>query len=157
MVRQSRHEHRTALQRVRDFFSSKAVNLAVGVLGSIGFAIGAVFSYADATALRDHGERVEATLLEVHDRGRNSYVVAAFRTHDGQDVIADVHDYYWRPQPRVGDKPTIIYDPKHPARTLTDARLGPDFGEVWLLSGIAAGLVGLVWLVQSNRISLGNS
>src|SRR3954451_1100850 len=70
----------------------------------------ALISHSDAVALRDHGVRTQAVVTEVHD-GRDAYVTLEFTARDGQLISADVGNYRWSPRPRVGDEPTIIYDP----------------------------------------------
>lgn len=103
---------------------------------------GAYIAYTNAVTLRDHGVRARAVLTAVHD-GRDSSVTLQFTTRDGRSVTADVGSYYWSPHPRVGDTPTIIYDPTDPSGLVTDARLGPDFFVVWLVAvgGVIASVV----------------
>ena len=100
---------------------------------------GLVVSYQNATALRDHGIRTTAQVLEVHG-GKNSYVLLSFEGA-GQQVTAEVGNFYWDPEPRVGDRPTVLYDPADPVNNVADVRLGPDFLTPWLvgIGGFVAG------------------
>jgi hypothetical protein len=99
---------------------------------AVAAAVGAVACWTDAVALRDHGIRAEALVLQVHG-GKNSYVVLEFATRDGRDVTAEVGNYSWRPTPRSGDTATILYDPADPTGNVADVRTGPDFLAAWLL------------------------
>jgi hypothetical protein len=127
---------------------------------ALGCGGGAIDTHAQAVALRDHGIHTTAVVTQTHG-GRDSYVVLDFTTRDGQRVTARVGNYDWRSTPRIGDQPTILYDPADPEGNVADTRLGPDFVESWLL-GIAAVVAALVsaltytgridwWRIYRNR------
>ena len=105
---------------------------------SLACAGGLVYSYQHATALRDHGIRVAAKVLEVHE-GKDSHVLLSFEDAGHRQVTAQVGNFYWSPEPRVGDRPTVVYDPADPVNNVADARMGPDFFTPWCV-----GIVGLV-------------
>lgn len=105
-------------------------------------AAGAVEAHRMSAALRDRGVRTTATVFGVYP-GKRSYVVLRFHTQDGREVEADVGDYRWDPEPRLGDEPEIIYDPADPEGNVVDVRVGVDFFDMWaLIAGavLAAGL-----------------
>jgi hypothetical protein len=56
-------------------------------------------------------------------------------------VIAEVGNFSWSPEPRVGDRPTVLYDPADPVNNVADVRSGPDFLTPWLvgIGGLVAG------------------
>jgi hypothetical protein len=94
-------------------------------------AVGAVVTYREATALRDHGTLVAGMVTEVHSESRDKYVVVTFPDARGDVVAAHVDNYLWDPSPQVGDRPRLVYDRANPTGNVADARLGPDFGAVW--------------------------
>jgi hypothetical protein len=98
-----------------------------------GCVIGVYIAYTNAVTLRDHGVRTQAVVTEVHG-GRDASVTLQFTTRDGRAITADVGNYDWSPHPRVGDTPTIVYDPRDPRGLVADARLGPDFLAAWFLA-----------------------
>lgn len=106
----------------------------------IACAGGLIVSYQNATALRDHGRSATARILEVH-RGKSSYVLLSFEGANHQQVIAEVGNFSWSPEPRVGDRPTVLYDPADPVNNVADVRSGPDFLTPWLvgIGGLVAG------------------
>jgi hypothetical protein len=106
------------------------------------FCVGCVaVSYSEAVALRDHGIRTPAVVTAVQD-GRDSYVTVRFMTRAGTTVTADVGHYEWQPEPRVGDGPTVVYDPDDPAGNVADVRMGPDFLSPWLFAAGAVAAAG---------------
>ncbi len=107
---------------------------AVFCLGGVGV------SYSAAVELRDHGIRTPAVVTAVQD-GRSSYVTVRFTTPAGTTVTADVGNYDWQPEPRVGDQPAVVYDPDDPTGNVADIRMGPAFLTPWLLAAgaVAAG------------------
>jgi len=124
--------------RVRRRFSSWS-NSRGAVLFLLGFGVlfcagGVAVSYCDAAALRDDGITTPAVVTAVHD-GHDAYVTVRFTTAAGRTVSADVGNYDWQPEPRVGDEPTVVYDPDDPSANVADVRLGPDFLSPWLLGG----------------------
>lgn len=113
---------------------------------------GGWYSLGLATALRDHGVRTQGEVTEIHDAGRDDYVVVRFHDVQGEEVVADVGNYRWDPEPRIGDKPEVIYDPANPDGNVADARLGPDFSAPIFL-GIGAALAAvLVWPTFTGRL-----
>ena len=85
-------------------------------------------------------------VVEVHhrvSRFETSSVVVEFRTADGRDVRAEVKDYYWRPEPQIGDRPRLRYDPDHPVRFVRDERIRPDRVDEMLLAAMTFGF--LAW------------
>jgi len=113
--------------------------------------VGVLISYTNAVALRDHGVRTQAVVTEVHD-GRDSSVTLQFTTRDGQTVTAEVGAHFWSPEPRVGDTPTIVYDPSDPAGLVADARIGPDFFAPWLFGAGGVVAITLFILTYTGRI-----
>jgi hypothetical protein len=99
---------------------------------------GIVVTYRQAVALRDRGERAVAEVVAVHDTRRAPYVVLRFRTRDGRDVTAEVGDYRFQPDPAVGDRQEVLYDPADPSGSVSDARVGPDFAQPWVFAATAA-------------------
>ncbi|MGL5852403.1 MAG: DUF3592 domain-containing protein [Phycicoccus sp.] len=79
------------------------------------------------------------------DRVKDSYVVIRFTGTDGQVVTADVGNYRWVPEPQVGDRPEIVYDPADPSGNVADARISPDFSAVWFLAIGAFLAAALAW------------
>ncbi|MGN9766989.1 DUF3592 domain-containing protein [Micromonospora sp. SD12] len=124
------------------------LSLVVLLLGAVVFVLLGIDSAHRAHRLDAYGVRAAATVLEVHDLQRDSYVVAAFTTADGHHVVTQVSDYYWRPRPRVGDAATVLYDPADPAGIVRDVRIGDDSVMAWLGVGlgVALGLGGGVFL-----------
>ncbi|MCX4385602.1 DUF3592 domain-containing protein [Micromonospora peucetia] len=91
--------------------------------------------------LNTYGVHAEATVLEVHSLGRNSYVVASFTTADGHHVVTQITDYYWSPRPRVGDAATVLYDPASPDAIVRDIRIGDESLTAWVFFGLVVTLV----------------
>jgi hypothetical protein len=118
--------------------------------------VGAFVAYDAATSLRDRGQRVVGAVVEVHDGGRDSYVVVRFVDGNGRPVTAEVGNYRWDPKPKVGDQPEVLYDPGNPSGNVADVRMGPDFFSVWAL--IVGGLLaaGLVWPTWTGRLDWDN-
>jgi uncharacterized protein DUF3592 len=138
--------------RFAAFVNSPQVVAWFLILVALGCGLGAVAAHSAAAALRDHGQRVVGEVVEVHDVRRDSYVVVRFRDIRGADVTADVGNYRWDPQPQIGDKPELLYDPDDPTGNVADVRMGPDFFTVWAL--VAGSLVagGLVWPTWTGRL-----
>ncbi|WP_404386704.1 DUF3592 domain-containing protein [Knoellia locipacati] len=112
---------------------------------------GTWISWDAATSLRDHGVRATAVVTEVHG-GRSSHVVLEFRDAAGHGVVADVGNYFWDPEPEVGDRAEILYDPEDPEGNVADLRMGPDFTAPWFFGVGAAVAAGLVWPTFTGRI-----
>ncbi|SOD74679.1 uncharacterized protein DUF3592 [Jatrophihabitans sp. GAS493] len=94
----------------------------------------------DAQALRDHGVRAEARIVAVHDGAKpsTSFVTLVFQGPKGE-VRADVGNFKFSPEPKVGQRPTVVYDPRDPAGNVADIRMGPEMALP--LVGIIAGVV----------------
>lgn len=101
--------------------------------------VGAAGAYRKAVDLRDHGAVTTADVLQVQRLGDDSYVRVRFTTADGAVVEADVHDFRVDPEPVEGATMQVRYAPAEPVRHIQDARLGPDFVDVWVraLGGLA--------------------
>jgi hypothetical protein len=109
---------------------------------------GTLITLRAATTLEDRGQRAVAEVIDVHDSRRNQYVVVRFRDGAGREVLAEVENYSWDPQPQVGDRPEVLYDPAGPEGNVADVRMGPDFFTVWacaLGSRVAVALVRPTW------------
>ncbi|TDC84110.1 hypothetical protein E1193_06830 [Micromonospora sp. KC606] len=113
--------------------------------------IGAVGAYRKAVDLRDHGLVTTADVREVHRLGDDSYVRVRFDTTDGTGVETDVYDFRADPEPVEGGTMRVRYAPADPVHHVQDARLGPDFLDVWLraLGGAALLAFGTVLVVAS--------
>lgn len=110
--------------------------------------VGTFAAFDAGRSLRDHGQRVVGVVVEVHDGGRDDYVVVRFVDSHGQVVSAEVGNYRWDPKPKVGDQPELLYDPQDPSGNVADVRTGPDFFSVWALAIgalLAAVLVRPTW------------
>lgn len=120
------------------------------VVAAIIVLLGAQSVYR-AHRLDTHGVQAQATVREVHPLGRNSYVLLAFTTAEGRHVVAEVTDYYWIPEPQVGDVATVRYDPAHPQRNVRDVRVGDGYleGVVGVALGSVLGVGGGVLLWRS--------
>ena len=131
--------------------SPKVVAWALA-LAAVACGVGALVAHDAASSLRDHGQRVVGAVVDVHDGGRDSYVVARFVDGRGRTVTADVGNYRWDPKPRVGDRAELLYDPDDPSGNVADMRMGPDFFSVWALAlgGLLA--AGLVWPTWKGRL-----
>lgn len=81
--------------------------------------------WTTADALRSRGVVAEATVEHV-DRS-DSWVRARFVTEDGHDVAADVTEWSWDPEPQVGDRQTVLYDPMDPEHVVVDTRMERDY------------------------------
>jgi Protein of unknown function (DUF3592) len=139
------------------FANSPRVAAGFLALVALGCGVGTCVAFSDATALRDHGQRVVGDVVEVHD-GRSGYVVVRFRDLEGRSVVADVGNYRWDPRPQVGDHPEVLYDPADPPGNVVDVRSGPDFYPVWALAigcVVAAALVRPTWSGRLNWSRLG--
>ncbi|GAA1826393.1 hypothetical protein GCM10009682_52580 [Luedemannella flava] len=108
--------------------------VAVGVI----CLVFSVWAYRDAAALRDHGMISTATVTEVYDEGRSDFVVLEFVTADGRVIEAETSNYRWDPKPEIGDRASIVYDPRDPTGNVADVRNGPDFLAAWLFAAGAA-------------------
>lgn len=119
--------------------------LAVAAAGG---AFGAVVAFGAAIALRDRGVEVTGEVIGVHTAGRTSEVTVTFPDGRGRMVVADVGNYLFDPEPQIGDRPRLIYDPADPEWNVADARLGPDFSAGWFFSVgavVAAALIAPTW------------
>lgn len=119
--------------------------------------IGAVVAHDAATTLQDHGKRVTGEVLEVRSAGRSHAVVVRFNDAYGNAITAEVGNYVWDPAPRVGDHPTLLYDPKSPSGNVADVRAGPDFFSVWAFAVgglVAAALAWPTWMGRLDWNSL---
>lgn len=134
-----------------EFTNSRRFALTLFGLGFVLCVVGAISQYEDAVTLRDHGVRAPAVVTAVHG-GRDSYVTLEFTTATGEDVTADVGNYRWSPSPKVGDTPTVIYDPRDPSGLVADARQGPDFFVVWLIAAGGVFAAVMWWLTFTGRI-----
>ena len=97
---------------------------------------------------------VTGEVVGVHDTSgkfEDSYVIVEFTTADGRDVRARVEEYRWRPEPRIGDRPLLRYDPAHPARYVRDDRMGDDPIENVMLTSFALGLLGFAVVAVRRR------
>jgi hypothetical protein len=103
--------------------------------------------------LRDHGLRARAVVVAVHDTKNDPHVTLRFTTQHGETVSADVGNYRWSPAPKVGDTPTVIYDPADPTGLVADARQGPDFFVVWLAVAGGGFSAAMWWLTFTGRIN----
>ncbi|BCJ75089.1 hypothetical protein CS0771_46330 [Catellatospora sp. IY07-71] len=117
---------------------SLVLNIAVACV----FVLMAEASRYQTRRLDEHGVRAPAVVVKVDSRGRDSSVTVLFTTADGRRVTTEVHDYYWRPRPEVGDTPTVVYDPQAPATIVRDARMGGDH-VLPLLMFVLAGALGI--------------
>lgn len=136
-----------------EFTNSRGFVLAfLGLIAAL-CVVMSISAYADAVSLRDHGRRAQAVVTDVHDGRRDSYVTVQFMTPSGENVTADVSNYRWSPTPHVGDTPTVLYDPEHPADLVADVRLGPDFFVVWLIVGGAVAAAVTWWLTFTGQIN----
>ncbi|MEW2476262.1 DUF3592 domain-containing protein [Micromonospora gifhornensis] len=112
-----------------------------------------VRSFHRTHRLHNYGVQTEATVREVHAQGRNSYVLVAFTTAEGRQVVAEVTDYRWNPEPQVGDVATVRYDPEDPRRNVRDVRIGAGYLEpvvaiaVTVMFGVGGGV--LLWRTRS--------
>lgn len=130
------------------FVNSAKVVAGFLILVTLGCVLGTMVAYQNATALRDHGVRTVGELVDIHEGGRDSYVVVRFQDSQRAEVSADVGNYLWDPKPRVGDRPSLLFDPQDPEGNVADARMGPDFFSVWALAVgavIAGALVVPTW------------
>jgi hypothetical protein len=130
------------------FVNSPRIAASFLVLVTLGCAVGAVIAHGAASALRDHGSRATGEVVEVHTERRDNYVVVRFQDARGHEIMADVGNYMWDPEPKVGDRPQVVYDPDDPSGNVADTRTGPDFLTVWaLVAGglLAAALVAPTW------------
>ncbi|BEP16367.1 hypothetical protein acdb102_46780 [Acidothermaceae bacterium B102] len=117
------------------------------------FCVGGVLlSYHDAATLRDHGLRAEAVVTDVHDIPKDSYVTVQFSTRTGRSVSAQVGNWDWSPEPRVGEVRTVIYDASDPSGLVADARQGPAFIVTWIFAGGLVGSSVLFVLTYTRRI-----
>lgn len=135
----------------RQWANSPRVTGWLLIITAVVCAVFCIGNYRDAVTLRDHGVRTTATVLEVHD-GKSNWVVLRFTTATGGKVTAEVANYDWQPTPRVGDRPTIVYDPSDPGGLVADARSGPDFLSAWLVGGCGVLAAALVWPTFTRRI-----
>jgi hypothetical protein len=130
------------------FVNSRKVVAGFLVVVALACGVGAVLARSAATVLRDHGRVTTGEVVEVHQSRRDSYVVVRFEDAHGHEVRADVGNYRWDPEPQVGDRQDIVFDPDDPSGNVADVRLGPDFFSVWaLVVGclLAAALVVPTW------------
>ncbi|CAN7222315.1 DUF3592 domain-containing protein [Knoellia sp. LjRoot47] len=97
------------------------------VVAAVGCGFGAWTTWHSATSLSDNGVRTTGEIIEVQDSGRDPYVVIRFRDTNGDDVEAEVGNYFFDPTPRVGDDAEVVYDPADPEGNVADVRMGPDF------------------------------
>jgi hypothetical protein len=128
--------------------NSRKVSGTLLIAIAIACTLGAVVTYREATALRDHGVVVTGSVSRVHEEIRNNYVVVDFFDAHHDVVTAEVDNYLWDPSPHVGDRPRLIYDPRNPTGNVVDARLGPDFFATWASAGgaiLAAALAAPTW------------
>lgn len=102
--------------------------------------------------MRDHGVSTQGEITEIHDAGRDDYVVVRFHDVQSDEVVADVWNYRWDPEPRVGDTPEIVYDPENPLDNVADARMGPDFAAPISLGVGAAISAALVWPTFTRKL-----
>ena len=91
--------------------------LAVAAAGG---AFGAVVAFGAAIALRDRGVEVTGEVNGVHTAGRTSEVTVTFPDGRGRMVVADVGNYLFGPEPQIGDRPRLIYDPADPEWNVAD-------------------------------------
>ena len=91
--------------------------LAVAAAGG---AFGAVVAFDAAIALRDRGVEVTGEVIGVHTAGRTSEVTVTFPDGRGRMVVADVGNYLFDPEPQIGDRPRLIYDPADPEWNVAD-------------------------------------
>lgn len=129
------------------FVNSPKVVAGFLVVVTIGCGIGAFIANAAATALRDHGRVTTGEVVAVRDERRDKYVVVRFEDAQRRGVVADVGNYRWSPEPHVGDRPQIVYDPDNPTGNVADTRSGPDFFSVWAL--VAGGLLAAALIVPT--------
>jgi hypothetical protein len=131
----------------KEWSNSPGVAGAFLAVTAVVCAVAAVVNHHNAVALRDHGLRTRGLVVDVHD-GKNSYVVVEFVTTAGEQV----GNYYWRPHPRSGDTPELLYDPDDPTGNVADVRMGPDFFSFWAaaLGGLLAAVTS--WLTFTRRI-----
>lgn len=135
----------------KEWVNSPRVSGWISVTVAAGCLVVAVGSYEDATALRDHGIRTRATVIEVNG-GKSPSVIVRFTTTAGQHVTAEVENYKFQPKPRLGDEPHVIYDPDDPDGNVSDVRMGPDFFTPWA-TGIGAVVAAIVaWATFTRRI-----
>ena len=100
-----------------------------GFLGAVLFLFGAI-ALADRDAkLGADAPVAGATVVEVF-QGRTSTVVVDFETADGRQVRAETEDWYWDPEPEVGDTVRVRYDASAPEDYVRDVRVG---AEPWLV------------------------
>lgn len=116
------------------------------------FAVLSLLSYMDAKALHDRGVRTEATIVEVKNPDENRSVDVRFTTAKGTEVIANISQFTWDPEPRVGTRAAVLYDPDSPDN-LVDARKGPDYlTPSWgAVTALVAGLCALLLFTQPFR------
>lgn len=139
--------------RFAAFVNSPKVATCLLLIAAFGCGLGAVIAHRAATTLQDHGHRTVGEVIQVHDALRDSsYVVVRFRDTAGQEITAEVGNYRWDPHPKLGDRPSILYDPTDPAGNVADVRMGPDFFTVWALA--LGGLVAaaLIWPTWTGRL-----
>lgn len=131
--------------------------LCIGFAGLFGLMAGT--GLHDTRRLHEHGVHTPATVVRVHALGRDSYVTVEFTAADGQQITADVYDFYWRPRPRSGDEVTVVYDPQSPDTILRDARIGDDYGLPIFSLALAVGLAvgGSVMLRRTWPVWLDNA
>ncbi|MGW4466156.1 DUF3592 domain-containing protein [Micromonospora sp. NPDC004704] len=131
--------------------------VGLGIVVIVGFAIATVQVWRNDNALRDHGERTTARVVEV-DAGRANRTEVEFRTSDGRQVRALIGqgDEAPGPPPALGDEVPIVYDPQDPQADVNDARAGENHDTAYLLLGVTLfGGIGVplaTWaLVRANR------
>ena len=147
-------ERRARSQPARDggevgyWLRHPAFSLVCCALAAGFFALGAAGTADETRRLTEHGIQVQAVLLEVDKH--SDYVVARYRTTEGRSIDVTLYDYFWDPAPKVGDTPTVIYDPRAPETLVQDARLAGDYGLSWVAGGLAVALLaGCGWLIKT--------
>lgn len=110
---------------------TSVIGTAVGsvVLGLV-LGVAAVHSHREASALDDHGLVAEAEVIAVDA----DHVRVVFATSDRGRVETEFSDFRVDPRPEPGATMQVRYDPTDPYRHVQDARLAPDFVEVWILA-----------------------
>jgi len=121
----------------------------------LGCAAGAFHTYLENVALRDRGVVVTGEVVEVHQtssRYEDSYVVVRFEDRSGVERRVSVSNYLWSPTPKIGDTPTVVYDPRNPKGDIADTRMGPDWFATWAC--VVGGLVAaaLFWPTWTGRL-----
>ncbi len=95
--------------------------------------------------------RTQAEVIDIH-RARDSFVVVRFHDVQGDEVVAEVGNYRWDPEPRIGDVPEVVYDPENPVDNVADVRMGPDFAAPVFLGLGAALSAALVWPTFTGKL-----